>query len=137
MIPCELDLKSTPFSSTKILTYEIELPPAGKKIGFNLLDNAYFTITYVTDTIPNSPAGHQLPTQDKLNVWIIDINREEPITSQGALDELNFHQTLRGKSKVNISIHRRKSYQRTDIEEIFSIFDQVRPVVSHLEFCIP
>ena len=28
-------------------------------------------------------------------------------------------------------------YQRTDIEEIGSIFDQVRPVVSHIEACLP
>ena len=27
----------------------------------------------------------------------------------------------------------RKSYKRTDLEEIRSIFDQVRPMVSHLE----
>ena len=24
-------------------------------------------------------------------MWIIDINGEEPITAQGALDEINFH----------------------------------------------
>ena len=53
------------------------------------------------------------------------------------LKELNCHQTTRGKSKINISLFRRKSYQRTDIEDIRSTFDQVRPLVSHLEFCIP
>ena len=61
-IPCELDLTSTTFSDTKNIVHEIKLPTSGKKIGFNLLDNEYFTITYVTDTIPNSSAGHQLPT---------------------------------------------------------------------------
>ena len=68
MIPWELDLTSTPFRDTKILTYEIELPPARKKVSFNLLDNEDFTIPYVPDTISNSPASHQLPTQDKQNV---------------------------------------------------------------------
>ena len=29
------------------------------------------------------------------------------------------------------------SYQRTDLEEIRSIFDQVRPVVSHPKVCLP
>ena len=53
MIPFKLDLTFTP-----ILTYEIKLPPTGKKISFNLLGGEYFTIPYVTDTIPNSPAGH-------------------------------------------------------------------------------
>ena len=52
-------------------------------------------------------------------------------------DKLNFHQITRGKCNVNISLCRRKIYQRTYIEEICSRFDQVRPVVSHLEFCLP
>ena len=58
LIPCELDLTSTPFRYETIITYDIELPPSGKKIGFNLVDDEYFTIPYITDTIPNSPAGN-------------------------------------------------------------------------------
>ena len=119
MIPCELYTTSTTFCDTTILTYEIELPPAGKKFGFNLLDDEYFTVPYVTDTTLNSPDGYKLTTQEKKKVWIIYINVESPITYQGALDEINLHQTPRGKSKVNISLCRRKIYQRTDIEEIF------------------
>ena len=67
----------------------------------------------------------------------IYINGEEPITSQCALDELNCHQNPRGKSKFKLSICKRKSYHRTDIEEIWYIFDQVRPVVSNLEVFLP
>ena len=74
MIPCELDLVSTPFCDTKVLIYEIELPPDEKKIGFNSLDDEYFMTPYVTETIPNSPDGHQLTTQAKKNTWIIIIN---------------------------------------------------------------
>ena len=44
MIPCELDLTFTPFRDETIITYEIELPPSGKKIGFNLLDDEDFTV---------------------------------------------------------------------------------------------
>ena len=62
LIPWELDLTSTPFIDETIITYDIELPPYGKKIGFNSLDDEDFTITYITDTTPNSPAGHQLPS---------------------------------------------------------------------------
>ena len=64
-------------------------------------------------------------------MWIVDINGEYTITAQGALDELNCHQNPRVKYKVNIGICRRKSYYRTDLEEIRSRFDQFRPVVSH------
>ena len=66
-------------------------------------------------------------------MWIVAINREETITTQGILDEINRHQTPQGKSKIKISLCRRKSYQRTDLEEIHSRLYQVRPVVSHLE----
>ena len=66
-------------------------------------------------------------------MWTIDINVEETITAQGALDELNFHQTPRGKSKAVVSLCRRHIYQKTDLEDIFSRFDQVRPVVSNTE----
>ena len=72
--------------------------------------------------------------QHKLNKkWIISINGEEPITTQGVLDELNSYQTPHRKSKVKISLFKRKSCHRTDLEEILSILDQFRPVVSHLE----
>ena len=70
-------------------------------------------------------------------MWSVAINGEEPITYQGVLDELNRHQTPRGKSKTKISLCIRKIYQRTDLEEILSRFDQVRPVVSHLEVRLP
>ena len=61
-------------------------------------------------------------------MWIVAINGEETITDQVVLDEINRHQNPRGKSKIKISLCRSKSYQRTNIEEIRSIFDQVRPV---------
>ena len=79
-----------------MITYEIELPPSGNKVGFNLLDDEYFKITYIINAIPNTPSSHQLPSQAKWNVWIIAINGEEPITAQGVLYELNHHQTTRG-----------------------------------------
>ena len=43
LIPCKLDVTSTPFSDENIITYDIELPHSGKKIGFNLLDNVFIT----------------------------------------------------------------------------------------------
>ena len=48
-----LDLKSTPFCDTTIITYEIELPSSGKKVGFHLPDDEDFKIPYIMDTIPN------------------------------------------------------------------------------------
>ena len=67
-------------------------------------------LKYLTSPIPNSPAGRQLPSQAKRNVWIVAINGEEPITDQGVLDEPNRHQNLRVKSKIKISLCRRNNY---------------------------
>ena len=38
------------------------------------MDGETFTVPYFTDTIPNSPAGYQLTTQDTRDVWIIAVN---------------------------------------------------------------
>ena len=122
-ISCELDFTSTPFHDTTIITYEIELPTSGKKVCFNLIDYEDFTITYINNTTPKSTACHNLTTQAKQNLWIIAINGEEPIIYQGALDELNYYQNPCGKSKFKISLCRRKSYQKTDNEEIHYRFD--------------
>ena len=42
LITCELDITSNQFSDTKTITYEIELPLSGNKVGFNLLDDEGF-----------------------------------------------------------------------------------------------
>ena len=67
LIPCEIDLTSAPFCDKTILAYEIELPTSGNNVGFNLLNDEYFTIPYAVDTIPNSPSSHQFTTKAKKN----------------------------------------------------------------------
>ena len=74
LIPRELDILSTTFSDTTILTYEIQLPISVKKTGFNLLNDKYFIIPYVTDKIPSSPASRKHPKKAKRNVWIFAIS---------------------------------------------------------------
>ena len=44
LITCEIDPTSTTFSAATIITYNIDLPPSGKKIGFNLMNDEDFTI---------------------------------------------------------------------------------------------
>ena len=92
MLPFELDLKYNTFSDEKKIKYKTELPPYGNKTGFNLFDDDKFTITYIIDTIPNSPAGHQLTTQSKENVRIMAINIEYPIKERGEVDEVQNYQ---------------------------------------------
>ena len=56
----------------------------GKKISLTLLDDEDFTIPYVINKTLHSPAVHKILTQAKKKVWIISINGENTITSQGA-----------------------------------------------------
>ena len=49
------------------------------------MDDEDSKLPYITDTIPNSPAAHQIPTQAKLNVWIKYISMEK------ILSHLNVH----------------------------------------------
>ena len=58
------------------------------------------------------------------------------ITAQDVIDELQRYHNLRVKYKVNISICRTKSYQRTYLEEIWYIFDEFISVVSRIEVCL-
>ena len=67
----------------------------------------YFTITYVIDTIPNSPASYQLSTKAKKTFWIIAINGEEPITTQGEIDNVI--------NPRSISVHAEERYNRGQI----------------------
>ena len=139
---CSFPVRSLLFTPKSLiftpkLFSHIELPSDGNKIGFNLLDDEYFTIPYVIDIIPNSPAGHKVMTHTKKYVWIIYDNGEKPMKHQGALDELQHHKTQRGKSEAKISLCRSNIYQQKYIEDIWYIFDQVRPVVSHPEVRLP
>ena len=118
-IPCELDLISTPFCDDTMLTYKIELPPFGNKIGFNSLDNEEFTIPYITDTITNSPAGHQIQKQAKKKLWIIDINGWELIKARGAIDKPGNCQTTHGNQRL-ISVHAEGRYSRGNIQKRFA-----------------
>ena len=95
---------STTFHEATVITYEIELTISGKKIGHNLLDDDDFKMTFIIDKIPNSPSGHQFLTQANNHMWIVYIDREEPITANGALDELYIYHTQPLKPKVNISL---------------------------------
>ena len=113
------------------------MPPDGKKIGFNLLDDEYFTAPCVIDTIQFFSAYHQNPTQANKNGCIIYINGEESITAHVALDKIQHHTTPHGKSKVNVRLFRRKSYHSKVLEEIQYRFDQFIPMVSHIDVHLP
>ena len=132
LVPCYLDIKSTPLHDATIITYVIYLPPSENEISFNLLYDGDFTILYIIDKIPNSPAGHQFPIQAKIIVWTISIHGEESITKKGELGELKNYHNQREESKVDTGLFQSKIHQFTDIEELWSRFDQIRPLVYHL-----
>ena len=101
------------------------------------MNDEYFTIPYIIDTIPNYSAGHRLPTQAKKNVWIIPINWEEPITDQGALNEINHHEKSMWEIQGQYQSMNNKDLTEDRYWRYFYIFDQARPVVSQIEVRLP
>ena len=55
------------------------------------MDEDEFNIPYIIDNIPNSQPGHQITTQAKNKLWIIDINGEYPKTAKGSLGKLKHY----------------------------------------------
>ena len=70
-------------------------------------------------------------------LWVIAISGEYPIISKCETDEIQRYHTPCGIYMVNTSFYKRKSYQQTDFEYIWSIFYQVRLEFSHLKVCLP
>ena len=65
MIPCEIDISSTPFGYSTGTEYEIELTPEENKTGFNFIYDDDFRIPYIIDTVTILQEGRQLTTQAK------------------------------------------------------------------------
>ena len=101
-----------------------------------MADDDNINITYIVATVPNYPSDHQIPSHKNKSVWILGIYGQELITAKGALGDIKLHQPNKGKSKVNISIFKIECFQRIKLEYLRPSFDQTRPVVSYLEFCI-
>ena len=52
------------------------------------MDDEDFSILYLLETIPNYPAGNQLPYQEKNNILVLEIYGEEIINAKVSLEEL-------------------------------------------------
>ena len=118
LIPCELDLTSTPWCDTNILTYEIDLPPDGKKIGVNLLDEEDFSIPYVTDTIPKLPAGYQLPTQgEKMCGSFLSMEKSISYFEESLMKSISIKPPV--ENTMSRSVYAEKRYTRGHKLKIF------------------
>ena len=89
-----------------------------------------FTITYVIDTIPNSPDGYQHPSQVKNKCgFLLSIYK-----SQSNI-KLNLMES--SAIRLNVENTRSTSVLRKYLEEIWSIFDQFRRTISNIDVCLP
>ena len=111
--------------------------PQSKKIVINLMDDDDLNITYILYNIPNYPSVHQLPSQANNNLYVLKMDGEEPITAKCAPEDIRLHQNNKWKLNFWILIFEWKCSQRTNLEDIGSLFHQIRPIVSHLEVRLP
>ena len=57
------------------------------------MDDDDFNIPYIIEMVPNSMAGHQFSDKTKINFFIVEIYREDPIMSKGSFEELKLRQS--------------------------------------------
>ena len=73
LVTYELSLSNATFADAKIVKYELALKPLGNKVGLNLMDDEYFIIPYIYNTIPNLPEKIRIAYQKNQNVCIVEI----------------------------------------------------------------
>ena len=56
-----LEILYSPFSSTKLLTLELLLPPSGTPMNINILYDPIFSIPYIYQLLSTSPISDQFP----------------------------------------------------------------------------
>ena len=84
----------------------------------------------------NSQLYGRSPTSNtsQEKICIISINVKYPTTSNGVVDKMQCYHAQCGNSKVKIILFRSKIYQHIDLKELWSIFDQIRPIASNFIF---
>ena len=92
-----LEILYSPFSSTKLLTLELLLPPSGTPMNINILYDPIFSIPYIHQLPSTSPIYDQFTMDNLSNNYVIAIDNEDP-----SLDTTDV-QRIQDKQKGSIS----------------------------------
>lgn len=131
MVKPTLDLTNSPFDPDKLITVEIELPPAGHPLYISIQDDTLFNIPFIERVYSESPLYAQIPANARRNAWIVSIDSEEPIMAATAIKELQRRQLSESTNKISLILTRRRPGKPTNYESLRAAFDQIRPVIAH------
>ena len=118
----------SPFAQHELFTYDVTLPQTGT-FGLVLQDDEHFGLPAIVSIETDSPFLKGCKKSLHRQAWIISIHQDEPITVDRTLEYMNY---LRRNNilTVKVTLSKRLTTQKTNYEELWSRFDNIRPIVS-------
>eukprot|EP00978_Attheya_sp_CCMP212_P001989 scaffold4105_cov47-Attheya_sp.AAC.2 len=114
-------------------TFQISIPPQGRKFHIQVGDDQEYHIPFLDRVYVDSLWFNELPLSSaQRNVWIVAINNEEPIMGTSFIFYLHHLQDPVKVCQATLILARRTCHTMTNFQELWSQFDQMRPVISHL-----
>jgi hypothetical protein len=110
--------------------FKITLPPTGTPLSIAIHDDIDTNVPYIDTIPPSSPLYDQITPSHHRNAEIISINTEEPILATTAKQLLDDLRRPVASTPVTITLARRATSSRTDLEESRSYHDQLGPFIA-------
>ena len=129
MLQYSLDIAYSPFSLSELRTLEVLFPPSGTPMNITILYYPIYYITYLSQVPAMYPITDQFPMYVRQNIYVLAIYNVNHSLVSTAVQLLWDEQKCAISSYVTRTLDQRRPSALTSLEEHFSLFDQVHPVL--------
>ena len=123
-------IQPIPILNHPITTYKLILPNTNVTCSLKFYDDATYGIPYIKSIAPSSYIGQQQPKISLTQQYFISLNEEEPIHATSAAEEFQRLRKTHATKTIIIQLSRREPTHSTHYEELWTKFDQLRPVIA-------
>eukprot|EP00978_Attheya_sp_CCMP212_P016076 scaffold41833_cov35-Attheya_sp.AAC.4 len=128
----QFDVAKSAFPAKECHTYQVDIPPQGQRFYIQVRDDIDFYIPYLDKLFRESPWLRTLPPTTRRNMWIVSINAEEPIMGANFIDIIKLLQHPTETTTAERILAKRDPTAVTSYQGHRAIFDQMRPIISHM-----
>jgi len=128
----QFDIAKSAFPAEECHTYQVDIPPQGQRFYIQVGDDSDFHIPYLDKLFRESPWLRTLPPFARRNMWIVSINAEEPIMGTTFIDIIKSLQHATETTTAELILAKRDPTAVTSYQGHRAIFDQMRPIISHM-----
>ena len=121
-----LDTVKSPFNHDDCITFSITLPPKGTSLGISFDTDEDYVLPLLARVTPTSLLYDEIPAKyHNYKYWVIQIGNQFPITANGAVESLHFHQAEEDSVTIDIILCKAKDDVRyfSELESIRVLFD--------------